>query len=146
MGVLASDALEGLGIRLEDTPDDIKERLRKVLPYFSSLKNPIDTTANATEDQYVEGLRILLEDDRTEAILAILLPQLPHYTEEIANKINRVYKKKIPLVFVVYGGGYTNKIRQKIEEHLPVFESPEEAAKAIYFYLKIRRLSPDSKD
>ncbi|RDD52350.1 hypothetical protein BA065_02230 [Nanoarchaeota archaeon NZ13-N] len=135
MGVLASDALERLGIELEDTPEDMKEKLKKVLPYFASLKNPIDTTANATEDQYVEGLRILIEDNRTEAILAILLPQLPHYTEKIVDKIKEVCKKNIFITFVIYGGFYADKIRKELEGFFPVFESPEEAAKALKFYL-----------
>jgi len=137
MGVLASDALEKLGINLEDTPDDLKEKLKNVLPYFASLKNPIDTTANATEDQYVEGLRILIEDSRTEAILAILLPQLPHYTENIVEKIRNVCKREVFIVFVVYGGMYSEKIKKKLEEHFLVFESPEEAAKAIEFFVTV---------
>jgi len=139
MGVLASDALEELGIELMDTPDYIKEKLRNVLPYFASLKNPIDTTANATEDQYVEGLRILLEDNRTEAILAILLPQLPHYTENIVEKIRSIYNNRVFIVFVVYGGEYSERIRKKLEVYFPVFESPEEAAKAIKFFYEIKR-------
>jgi len=139
MGVLASDALEKLGIELKDTPDDIKEKLRNVLPYFASLKNPIDTTANATEDQYVEGLKILIEDSRTEAILAILLPQLPHYTEKIVEKIRGIYKRNVFIVFVVYGGEYSEKIKKKLEEYFLVFESPEEAAKAIEFFIMINK-------
>jgi len=140
MGVLASDALEKLGVEIRDTPDDIKEKLKSILPYFASLKNPIDTTANATEDQYVEGLRILIEDSRTEAILAILLPQLPHYTEEIVEKIRDVYKRDVFIVFVVYGGEYSERIKRKLEEYFPVFESPEEAAKAIEFFVTINKL------
>jgi len=139
MGVLASDALEELGIELMDTPDDIKEKLRNVLPYFASLKNPIDTTANATEDQYIEGLKILMEDNRTEAILAILLPQLPHYTENIVERIRDIVNSKVFIVFVVYGGEYSERIRKKLEVYFPVFESPEEAAKAIKFFYEIKR-------
>jgi len=139
MGVLASDALEKLEIELEDTPDDIKERLKSILPYFASLKNPIDTTANATEDQYVEGLKILVEDNRTEAILAILLPQLPHYTENIVEKIKNVVSKRTFIVFVVYGGEYSERIKKKLEEYFLVFESPEEAARAIKFFYEIKK-------
>ncbi|MEM0379479.1 MAG: hypothetical protein QW038_02375 [Nanopusillaceae archaeon] len=143
MGVLTADYLESFNINLEETPDDIKIKLKEKLPYFASLRNPIDTTANATEDQYIDGLKIILEDLRTEAILAILLPQLPHYTENIVEKIVQISKNKnTPIFFVIYGGDYSLKIKEKLEKYFLVFDTPEEASKALLFYLKVKNKYP----
>ena len=137
-GVLATDSLELLGIEIEETPDDIKEKLKSILPPFASLKNPIDTTAQASEDQYIEGLKIILNDNRTEGILAILLPQLPWYTLDFPRKFSGIYNKK-PIVFVVYGGEYSSKIKNELSKIVPVFDYPDSAAKALKFILDLRR-------
>jgi len=138
-GVLTTDALEENNIKIEETPEDVKEKLKSILPSFASFHNPIDTTAQASEDQYIEGLKILLNDPRTEGIIAILLPQLPSFTEKFPEKLSKIINKKVPLVFLIYGGGFTEQIKTYVEEYLPVFESPEEAAKALSFLLKLKR-------
>lgn len=138
-GVLATDELETLGINLEETPEDIKEKLKNILPQFSSLKNPIDTTAQASEDQYLNGLKVLLEDKRTEGILSILLPQLPWYTVEFPKKFSNIYDKKVPIVFVVYGGGYTEEIKEELSKYAPVFDYPRSAAKALKLLLDLKK-------
>jgi len=132
-GVLAADAIESFGLEIPETPDYLKEKLNKILPPFASLKNPIDTTAQAPEDAYLEGLRILLEDSYFDLILAILLPQLPWYTEKFTEKFKEIYKKQKPLVFVIYGGHFAEKLTKSLETVVPVFKFPNQAAKAIWF-------------
>ena len=138
-GVLTTDALEENNIKIEETPEDVKEKLKNILPSFASFHNPVDTTAQASEDQYIEGLKILLNDSRTEGIIAILLPQLPSFTEKFPEKLSKIINKKVSLVFLIYGGGFTEQIKIYVEEYLPVFESPEEAAKALSFLLRLKR-------
>ena len=139
-GVLATDALEQNNIILEETPEDIKEKLKQILPSFSSFHNPIDTTAQASEDQYVKGLEILINDSRTEGIIAIVLPQLAFFTEKFPEKVGKIINKKIPVVFVIYGGGFTEQIKISLEKYVPVFESPEDAVKALKFLLTLREI------
>ena len=136
-GVLATDALESLGLEVPETSEKLKEKLKNILPSFASLHNPIDTTAQATEDQYLEGLKIILESDEFDAILAILLPQLPWYTEKFVEKFKEIYKKQKPVVFVIYGGFFAKKIAEEMKKIVPVFETPIQAAKSLYFLSKI---------
>ncbi|BFI73166.1 acetate--CoA ligase [ADP-forming] II subunit alpha [Nanoarchaeota archaeon] len=136
-GVLATDALEQNNILLQETPEDIKEKLKQILPSFSSFHNPIDTTAQANEDQYIKGLEILLNDYRTEGIISIVLPQLSFFTEKFPEKVSKIINKK-PLVFVVYGGGFTEQIKISLERYAPVFESPEDAVKSLRLLLTLK--------
>ncbi|MGC9133083.1 MAG: hypothetical protein ACP5GJ_01605 [Nanopusillaceae archaeon] len=138
-GVLATDALEINNIILEETPEDIKEKLKQILPSFSSFHNPIDTTAQASEDQYIEGLKILINDNRTEGIISIVLPQLAFFTEKFPEKVSKVINKKIPIVFVIYGGGFTEQIKISLENYAPVFDSPEDAVKSLKFLLELKK-------
>ncbi len=131
-GVLATDALESLGLEVPETPEYLKEKLKHILPSFASLHNPIDTTAQASEDQYLKGLKILLEDSYFDTILAILLPQLPWYTKNFPKKFKEIYKKQKPVIFVIYGGSFAKRIAEELEKIVPVFESPIQASKAVW--------------
>lgn len=137
-GVLSADALELYKIEISETPENLKNKLKKVLPSFSSLHNPIDTTAQASEDQYLEGLRIILEDSFFDIIIAILLPQLPLYTLDFPKKFSKIYKGQKPLIFIVYGGVFAKKIAKELEKYVPVFDSPIQAAKAANFIKELR--------
>jgi len=130
-GVLATDAAESLGLEIPETPEHLKEKLKQILPSFASLHNPIDTTAQASEDQYLQGLKVLLEDSCFDAILAILLPQLPLYSRSFPKKFTEIYKKQKPIVFVIYGGSFAKEIAEELERVVPVFENPIQASKSI---------------
>jgi len=137
-GVLATDALESLGLEIPETPDNLKQKLSKVLDNFASFHNPIDTTAQASEEQYVEGLKIILNDDYFDGILAILLPQLPWYTQNFINLFKRAFNKQKPVIFVIYGGLYAKTLAEALDELVPVFESPIQAAKAFWILSKLK--------
>ncbi|BBL45748.1 acetate--CoA ligase [ADP-forming] II subunit alpha [Nanobdella aerobiophila] len=137
-GVLTTDELEFNNINIGETPEDIKEQLKRILPSFSSFHNPIDTTAQANEDQYLEGLKILINDDRTEGIISILLPQLASFSEKFADKLSKIINKRVPLVFIIYGGGFTEQIRLSVDKYVPAFESPDEAVKSLKFLLDLK--------
>ncbi|HIP90296.1 MAG TPA: hypothetical protein EYH22_01955 [Candidatus Nanopusillus sp.] len=130
-GVLATDAAESLGLELPETPRYLKERLKQILPSFASVHNPIDTTAQAAEDQYLQGLKVLLEDRYFDAVLAILLPQLPLYSKNFPKKFVEIYNKQKPIVFVIYGGFFAKEVAEELENIVPVFESPIQATRSL---------------
>ena len=138
-GVLATDALESLGLEIPEVPSELKNKLSKVLPDFASFHNPIDTTAQASEEQYIEGLKIILEDSFFDGILAILLPQLPWYTTNFVDLFKKVFNKQKPVIFVIYGGLYAKNLAQLLENIVPVFENPIQAAKAFWLLNKLRK-------
>ncbi|GEM_PF-1926282 len=138
-GVLATDSLELLNIEIEETPEHIKEKLKQILPSFASLKNPIDVTAQASEDQYLRGLEIIINDPNTEGVLAILLPQLSLFTINFPERFSKMFYKQKPVVFVVYGGGFTEIIKRELEKYVPVFDYPDEGAKALKLLIDLKK-------
>ncbi len=71
IGVLATDRCEDYGINLMEIPEDLKDELRKNVPSFGSLKNPIDMTANADDAIYGRVLSILVNRKDVHGIVAL---------------------------------------------------------------------------
>jgi acyl-CoA synthetase (NDP forming) len=69
--VMAADHAEQLGIPLSPISDQAKERLRKVLPPFAALQNPIDITGALLGNRQLFGavLPIVGEDQQSELLL-----------------------------------------------------------------------------
>jgi len=86
-GILAADACEGQGLNVIPLSDETRSRLRQFLPPEAGLSNPVDMIATATAEQYGHSLRILLEDDDIDAVLAIFIPPLVTQAEDVAAAI-----------------------------------------------------------
>ena len=148
MGVMATDALESLGLILPETPEDVKNRLRSKLVPFAALGNPIDVTGSVIDEHYVVAFEEVLKSDAFDMVMGIFLMQPPLLTEKLPDKIIEVLKKyrTKPVIAVSFGGSkLTLKLIKKLEEYgIPVYEIPERAARALWamaYYSEIRELS-----
>ncbi|HSP55531.1 MAG TPA: GNAT family N-acetyltransferase, partial [Dehalococcoidia bacterium] len=86
-GILAADACEGQGLHVAPLSDETTARLREFLPPEAGLANPVDMIATATAEQYGRSLRILLDDDSIDSVVAIFIPPLVTQAEEVAAAI-----------------------------------------------------------
>lgn len=73
-GVLATDALIGLGGRLATLSPNAMEKFNDLLPRIWSHGNPIDIVGDADGRRYADALNILLSDDENDAILILNCP------------------------------------------------------------------------
>jgi acetyl coenzyme A synthetase (ADP forming)-like protein len=133
-GILAADACEGQGLHVTPLSNQTVARLREFLPPEAGLGNPVDMIATATAEQYGQALRVLLDDDSIDSVLAIFIPPLVTQAEEVAAAIrdaaveNRA-KKTLVACFMsargappeLSGDDYT----------IPSFAFPEAAALAL---------------
>ena len=73
-GIVMADQCEIRNIPLAELSGKTEKALIEALPKFSSVKNPVDTTAqvNQTPKQIVDAVRIVLEDDSVESVLIYL--------------------------------------------------------------------------
>lgn len=136
LGVMAADAADHLGVNLVQLEPSTKERISKLLPWFASKSNPLDTTASIAAEKYVEVLHTLIDDDKIPAILAIYaeLPNMPvDPLDKAANEIAKHAREQDKLlVFVMLGGEKTMHTAAKFERNgIPVYASPYDAMKAI---------------
>jgi len=73
-GVLATDALIGLGGRLAELGPETMARLDQALPRTWSRSNPVDIIGDAHGDRYAAALEALLADGGVDAVLVLNCP------------------------------------------------------------------------
>lgn len=108
-GVIASDYVEsvehGASLRMAELAPTTRERLREIVPGYSSVSNPVDLTAAVTDVMYDSVLQVLQEDPNVDGIMMSLELQPPNVTEaliEVAKR--RSLSGKTPIVISVFAG------------------------------------------
>lgn len=133
-GVIATDAVESLGLKMANLSEGTVKRLEEKLPPHASCLNPIDVIGDAPVERYEVAIRAAMEDPNVDCLLVIFLFQSPALDAakavEMVASINEAYDK--PLVVCAPGGPHAKKHARLMEERgVPVFDSPEEAVLAL---------------
>ncbi len=91
--------------------------LKKILPDFSIISNPLDLTGSATPEWYEKALNILKYGENIDIfILYFVVPNAPIYRniERLYDLFSRNWNKT--LVVVIAGGEYSKNVSRRIEE------------------------------
>jgi acetyltransferase len=135
-GVLTADAFLNKKMILTELSDEIKMRLRNILPEESSVENPIDLLGDARENRYEEVLNIIEDDLEVGAIICVLTPQDQTPVEKIAQAIaNFKYKSRKTIVTTFIGGERIKEGVNKLQsEGVFNFAFPEKSVKMLDDY------------
>lgn len=92
-GVMLSDYVEsttrGVGLEMARFSEGTHLRLQEIIPAFASHANPVDLTGSGSSPMYEAALQVVLEDPGVDAVLAAVMLQLPHMTEDVLPAIAR---------------------------------------------------------
>ena len=132
-GVLFADQIIKNGLRLARMSRDSTEKLRKFMPPYVIIKNPIDLTGDADTERYSGALNAAIEDPNVDMIGLVVLLQVPKLGGEIVDTIINTFRSSKKPIFVVSAGGeYTEVLKKTMEdEGIPTFSCPESAARAM---------------
>lgn len=129
-GILATDALVGLGLSVEPLREQTQKALRKVLPAEASVHNPVDLIASADADRYRAALAAVVADPSLDAFVVLFVSPVMIDAAAVASAIAAETRGcGRPVLACVMG-------RQRGDEALlildragiPVFRYPEDAA------------------
>ncbi len=115
-GILATDAVEKEGLLLTEIGEKTKQRLLKVLPRESNIKNPIDILGDARSDRYELAIQTVLEEKDVDSVFVILTPQLITDIEGTAQKIVEISKQESKPIYACFLGGKDIKAGFRILE------------------------------
>lgn len=104
-GIMATDFVEKFGLNMAEIGEKSKEKLKKDLPIFASVNNPVDILGDALLDRYEKGIRILLDDINVDSLIVILTPQLVTDITGVAKLISDIQKQTSKPIFSCFLGG-----------------------------------------
>ncbi len=143
-GVMAADAAEALELPLARLSAATVARLDAVLPANWSRSNPVDIIGDAPAPRYVAALEALLDDPAAESLLFIQAPTAIVDSDTVAQALMPLaLRAGARLVSCWLGDGATGAVagacRRFRESGIPVFETPEEAVRALAMRMNYRR-------
>ena len=136
---MAADETEALGLRLSNLTEESQRKFqelkeRRIIPPIAATGNPIDLTGSATDDSFVESMRILLEDENVDGIIVLALHHVPGVSAELPSKLARLAKEyDKPVVAMDVGSSqYAREFRELFErEGIPAYPESERAVRAM---------------
>ncbi|MGQ4833451.1 MAG: acetate--CoA ligase family protein [Candidatus Asgardarchaeia archaeon] len=134
-GILAVDECERRGLNVPESEDKLKEKLA-FLPPICSRKNPIDLVADADYERYYKTLITLAKYPQVGGVIVICVPPVFINPESIAKavidaKIEYERNQKSLVACFMSGDVVKKSIEMLKKNKIPVFESPERAARAM---------------
>lgn len=132
--ILASDALEAVGLELAQFEKATIEKLKSILPEEAAVNNPVDMIASANHDTYHDVLEVVLEDHNVDSVILIIVkPPVDTTPKIIAEHLEPVVsncaKTIIPVLMAQHDDTAGLEVFSRL--HLPVFSYPETAVKIL---------------
>ena len=141
-GVLAVDAVAGLGERLGELSPATVTALDAVAPPAWSRRNPVDILGDAHPRLYRQALQILLAAPEVDAVLVLNCPTAVADSAEAAAEVCAAAEARgaKPVLTAWLGGDGMAASRAKFAAAgLPSFETPEAGARAFAQLAGLRR-------
>jgi len=129
---------------------DLSETLTKhKLHTLVNARNPLDVTPMADDQAYEDCVRVFMQDDGLDAIVASFVPLTPEMrttsdeigdTDSIAHRLMTLFRESPkPLVVVIDSGPTYEALARKIRAAgVPVFRSSDQAIRSLGRYLCYR--------
>jgi acetyltransferase len=150
VGVMAADEMADVGLQLARFSEATAARVAPLLPPWQTPANPLDfwmALAGGSGRSHAAVLNAVLDDQNTDAVLAILLPYsgtaFPEVREVFAEAAARHPEK--PLFLTLFGGAVKAEWERALEGlRIPIFSGtalPVKALAGMYRYARRRGLA-----
>ena len=134
-GILAADACAGAGLEVPELSQATQDALRALVARDATVRNPIDLVAGATAEQFEDALRVAMQDEGIDAVLAIFVPPLVTRAEDvarsIANAAESAGEKPVVACFLGQAGVPAGLRGGDGRRTIPSFAFPEAAVHAL---------------
>ncbi|MHA1584084.1 MAG: acetate--CoA ligase family protein [Promethearchaeota archaeon] len=133
-GVLYSDQAEEYGVSLHQFPEELKNKIRPLFGPLVKIRNPLDMIAGATEENYYQVTKIMLESKDIDIVvpLSLVPPFMQQEPQEHMRGVLRAWnetgRKKPVIPLMVYAEGFKELQQLRSENDFPLFFTPKEAA------------------
>lgn len=143
-GILATDAVVSVGLKMAEFEKKTEEYLRKNLLPIAAVKNPVDVIAAGGPESYRVALDAVLSDKNVDAVIVIFVPPVVVDHRAVINAMVEMiekHKNVKPVLgcFMSEADGIAGS-EQLTKRKIPIYTFPESAARAMYAMAKYRKL------
>jgi acetyltransferase len=144
-GALAVDTCLSHGLSVPALADsdqiEIRQRISPRIQAISSLRNPVDLTGSAVDEDFVNTAKFLSGREEIDCLLILLLPYLPGISSDLGARLSQIYRQTgKPIIAYV---PHVDKFMMFVEgfqlNQIPVAHSIEEA---VHMAEALRRHQP----
>lgn len=132
---IVSDKCEDYGLEIPEFTGRTIARIRKIVPPFVTVKNPLDTTAQPRgPERFKECLDAIAKDQRVDIVLSTLTTTFnPMYVQSIVEKVKEINKNDKPLILVwTVEWGYAEKLVEILaKSRVPIYPTPSRAVRTL---------------
>jgi len=141
MGVSIADSCVALGLEVAPLGETVIKELTHILPPVCSISNPMDLTGSVIDRDFGAALAKTLAGDNYDIAIVAALWGPPGLTDNLPALIaDKKRELKKPVIICTPGGTYTRSRGRLFRSlGLPVFFTPESAARAVSFIAEERR-------
>ncbi|HUT80193.1 MAG TPA: CoA-binding protein [Candidatus Bathyarchaeia archaeon] len=129
-GVLASDNLDFMGLKLNQPSNELREKLAG-LPQACPRENPFDLLGDATPERYELALNALAHSGEFDTIITIMVPPGDADVDGVAKVMVNLAKEDHKTAIIgclLAGKKVENAIKILRENNIPTFPTPKRAA------------------
>ncbi|MGB9939129.1 acetate--CoA ligase family protein [Methanosarcina sp.] len=131
IGISIADACEEAGLKVPEIASEAVRKLKKKLPAFASVRNPVDLTGSVRDEHYIVALQEVFREGYDLAIVSLLWGP-PLLTPRVAEKI-RDFADSCgkPILICSPGGKFSREAASLFTAvGIPVFFTPDSAVRA----------------
>ena len=143
-GILAADASEQQGLTLPELSSETAGKLGQLIKRDIRVGNPLDLTGSVTPEEFEGSLKVLVEDDSVDAVLAVFVPAAVVDSTLVEDAIRRVsplyQRRKKPLLACFMGQRGFKARLGKAGSFVPCYPFPEDAVSALARAVEYREL------
>lgn len=133
-GIITSDAIETLGLRMARFTKETIDALRSGLPAEANLYNPVDVIGDANADRYRFALERVLTDENVDSCITLLSPTAVLDAVAVSDIIiaARASHRDKPMVAAYMGGAKVEEGAARLTANgIPCYDFPEPAIGAL---------------
>lgn len=133
LGIVAADAARDVGLEVAPLAEEVRRRLRAVLPPTASLANPVDLVGDADAARFAHALHALGPEHGADALLILLTAQAATDSPTVARAILAATRDwPLPIAAAFVGGARVSPGAHALEEAgVPCYPFPERAVAAL---------------
>jgi len=138
-GVMCTDYIEQkyprADLKMAELDKNTREKIMKINLPFASSRNPVDITASATDQMYVDTLDAVLSDNGVDIVICFVFFSPPGFSENLIDLVaKRVNSSTKPIVVFTEFGPFTDGLLKKFYDRGVVgFSSIYRTVRAVRF-------------